>query len=303
MISTGKTVLITGVSGLLGSYLMKTIPQGWNAYGTWMTTMVLNGNYRMDITDRVTVSRVFDVVRPDIVIHCAAIGSVDYCQRHWQIAHDINVDGTKILLGEADLSGSKFVFISSNAVFDGETPPYAEERERNPVNVYGRLKAEAEDAVMGYSHDWMIIRPILLFGWPPAGARENWVTIALRAFHAGKELKVVDDIMTQPTYAYDCANTIWDLLVDNQTGIFHVAGDSRMSLYLLSKYAGKAFGYSSTELDCLVKAIASGDLGKSIAPRPRDTSYDLTKLWGLESVRKPSNAWDGLERMRGESSA
>lgn len=296
---SGKTVLITGVSGLLGSYLVKTVPDDVSLHGTWLTTVTIpNGHlatHRMDITKREEVIAVFERCKPDVVIHCAAIGSVDYCQNHWQEAYAVNVKGTSNILDMASYIDTKVVFISTNAVFDGEHAPYNADDHRSPVNAYGKMKAESELSILqDYMATFMVIRPILLYGWAPHGARGNWATIVLDNLTRGKEVMIVDDILTQPTYAWDCASAIWKLLELGETGMYNVGGQDVMTLYDFTRTVAKRFELNQD----MIIPIKSEKL-EHLAPRPRNTTYCLDKL--LEKGIKTMSVMDGLSMMREES--
>lgn len=293
---TNERVLVTGASGLLGRYLLRTAPKNYNVSGTWCTTFIPSG-YRLDVTDKVAVERVWDKFQPSIVIHCAAMGSVDYCETHWQDAWNVNVLGTRYILKVAKQNRTKVVFISTNAVFDGENAPYSESDERCPVNRYGVLKAEAEDWVTKYVSRYLIIRPILLYGWPKTGGRGNWVTHTLDALCYSSRLHIVQDTVTQPTYVEDCANAIWGLLRLGKDGIYHIGGVNRVSLYDFVVRVAHIWN-----LDEKLIWPVDSDFFKDMAPRPRDTTYDLKKLWDLndETIR-PSGVGYGLERMRGDA--
>ena len=294
-----KTVLITGVSGLLGSYLVKTVPDDISLHGTWLTTVTIpNGHlstHRLDITKRDEVSAIFEKCKPDIVIHCAAMGSVDYCQNHWQEAYVVNVKGTQNILDMASYNNTKVVFISTNAVYDGENAPYSPESPKMPVNMYGRMKAESEMAVLeSFCSEYLIIRPIMLYGWAPHGARGNWATIVLDNITRGKEIMIVDDTITQPTYAWDCASVIWKLLELGETGMYNIGGQDTMTLCDFARKVAKRFGLNQDR----VVSIKSENL-ENLAPRPRNTTYCLDKL--LEKGIKTMGVMEGLSAMREES--
>lgn len=288
-----RSVLITGASGLLGKYLIETAPSGIDAVGTWFTSFMPNG-YRIDITDKVIVNRVFDRVRPHAVIHCAAIGSVDYCETHWQSAWDVNVEGFSNILEAAEAYRAKVVFVSSNAVYAGDAAPYTEESARIPVNRYGAMKREAEDLLLNYHRDYLIVRPIMLYGWPPVGGRSNWVTRVLESLRNENMTYIVDDTLTQPTYAEDCAKAIWCLLHTGKCGVYNIAGMDRMSLYDMAICVACAWGLDGKSIHPVKSSFF-----KDLAPRPKDTTYDLTKLWDLDIPEiRPSGLVDGLERMK-----
>jgi dTDP-4-dehydrorhamnose reductase len=263
-------VLITGGSGLLGKSLKETRPPNVNTKATWYTNCI-GAEYQMDVSNKSQVNYIFNLVKPQIVIHCAANGSVDYAERSYTEVHQVNVEGVKNVAKASRECNAKFVFISTNAVFSGNTPPYNEDSDRQPVNRYGSIKREAEDRVRELNN-WLIIRPFLLYGWHYANARSNWFTTILAALTDGRELKLVNDVYWQPTNARDCAKAIWQLM-DHKNETYHVASDDRVTLYEFGQMIARQWGYSGD----LIKPIASTEL-KGIAPRPVDTTYDLSKL-------------------------
>lgn len=296
----GKRVLITGASGLLGKYLTHSAPAEYNVQGTWFTSMLPSG-YVMDVTDDGNVINVFDKFQPEFVIHCAAIGSVDYCQRHWKEAFDVNVLGVQRMLKACRDYGSKVVFISTNAVFDGNHPPYSEEDDRDPVNTYGKHKVMAEDAVKAYAGKWLIFRPIMLYGTPYKGGRGNWVTRVLDFMCNGHKLQVVDDIITQPTYVQDLADLIWEMLPEEE-GIWNVGSEKPVTLYDFALQVAYAWEMDSARCLNLIVPAKSYQFN-DLAPRPTDTTYSLDKLRGYLTVKDkamPSNLKEGLMRMRSE---
>ena len=289
-------ILITGGSSLLGKALVQTKPENYKVESTWYTNAVINYSntkllpiYRLNVTDKSQVRYIFDRAKPDVVIHCAAMGSVDYAEFNYQEVKNVNVIGTENILAAAKDHDAKMVFISTNAVFSGNNPPYSEKRTRSPINLYGKLKRDAENRVMD-SKNWLVIRPFLLYGWPWSGGRTNWVTSIIDTVTAGISTLMVNDIVWQPTYVIDVAETIWKLLETNNE-IYHIASSERVTLYNLALKVAKVF-----DLDIsLIQPVPSSHF-KSIAKRPKDTTYDLSKLskLGIEL----SNIESGLEKMK-----
>jgi len=179
-------------------------------------------------------------------------------------------------------------------VFSGQAPPYSEHFARIPVNEYGLQKKDAEDHVRGYPHPWTIIRPILLYGKPWSWGRGNWATRVMESLCHKTNMTVVDDTMTQPTYAGACAEAIWKTIETERMGTLHVGGADKMNLYEFCTAAMDVFGRGEK---ILIEPVSS-DAFPDIAPRPRDTTYDLRsmKSMGLE----PMGVEEGLERMRQE---
>lgn len=289
-------ILITGGSGLLGKSLIETAPPEHEISATWFTnyTDIDLPAYRLNITDKAQVGYVFTKAQPEVVIHCAASGSVDYAEDNYQIAHLTNVNGTENIMSAAKDCGAKVIHISSNAVFGGQNPPYFEDDPRRPVNAYGSINKQAEDAVRAGLH-WVIVRPFLLYGWPYPGGRQNWATIIADKLSQGKSMKLVNDVIWMPTYARDCAATIWELIgQDNE--IYHVAGKERITLYDFGLKVAEVFG-----LDAGLLEPVGSDYFKGMVRRPKDASYSLTKINDLGLVLNGIEMGLKLMRAAGEA--
>lgn len=283
-------VLITGGSSLLGKSLLETKPKEAVIESTWYTNHVGLPMYQMDVCDKSQVRYVFDRVKPDIVIHCAANGSVDFAEQNYAEAYQVNATGTGNILWAAEDYRAKVVYISTNAVYDGSNPPYTEESELHPINAYGSIKKQAEEKVRTYKWDWLIFRPFLLYGWPWPGGRQNWATLVINKLSRGELVKLVNDVYWQPTYSKDCAKAIWNLINDSYE-IYQVAGAERITLYEFGLKVAKVFGLDQG----LVEPVDS-DYFPTIAPRPRDTHYCLDKL-NKAGVEIP-DIEAGLRRMK-----
>lgn len=261
-------VLVIGGSSLLGRYLYLTKPESVDLTLTWFTNYIEDA-FHLDVCTKSQVYYVMERAKPDVIIHCAAIGSVDYAEKNYSETRYINVEGVENVLR----TEIPFVYISTNAVFKGDNPPYSEQSDCHPVNCYGSIKRQAELAVM-QSRKWMIIRPFLLYGYPYPKGRQNWLTTILSKLKNGQEVHLVDDTYWQPTNAEDCALAIWGL-IGKWGEIFHVASDDRVTLFEFGLKVARVFGYDLS----LVQPIASSSL--NIAPRPKDTAFDLSKIHSL----------------------
>ena len=287
-----KKILIVGGTSLLGKYLNLTKPDEVDLYQTWYTN-VNSGlpMLQMDICNKSQVAYIFERVKPEVVIHCSAVGSVDYTETHYNETQMVNVFGMENILRAAKDHKALFVYISTNAVFEGSNPPYSEESGRIPINRYGSLKRQAEDSVMT-SKNWLIIRPFLLYGWPYPGGRQNWVTTILTKLKLGQPARLVDDVWWMPTHAVDMAEVVWKLIELSQPEqVYNVATDDRMTLYRFGLSVVKVWGLDKK----LIEPIASESL-RGIARRPVDTSYDLTKI--KELGLRLSSVEEGLNNMK-----
>jgi len=229
-------VLITGGTGLLGVALQKTAPTNIEGFAVYSPERSLPEPLpfpirAVDVTDRKQMQSVFEWAMPDVVIHTAAIGSVDFAEKNREETRKVNVGGTEVVAELCQIFKSRLIYISSNAVFDGRTPFYSETAPVNPINYYGQLKVEAENIVRESSIPWAIVRPILMYGWPYQGERDNPVVWWLRSLENGKQIKVVDNVFSKPLPAWSCAEVIWEVIRQERTGIYHAAGRDHLSLY------------------------------------------------------------------------
>src|SRR3989344_673333 len=140
-----KKILLTGVQGLLGSNFIQNAPEKFLIIGTYFKNSNITKEkniiyHQLDIRNKNQVENTFKEYRPDIVIHAASIGNVDICEKNKKNAYLTNVLGTRYLASSAHKIKAKFIFLSSNAVFDGNNAPYDERSKPNPINYYGKTK-------------------------------------------------------------------------------------------------------------------------------------------------------------------
>lgn len=284
-------ILITGGSSLLGRYLAQTKPDDVDIESTWYTNHADGVNYHLDIGNKSQVCYVFERVKPDVIIHCAAEGSVDQAEKHYRDVLAVNVTGTENVLALAREYGAKMVYISTNAVYDGKHGPYGPLAPQAPVNNYGRIKRAAEVAVIGSGVPFLIIRPFLLYGWPYENGRKNWGTLIVNKLRQGLSLTLVNDVIWQPTYAADVAAFIWQVL--DREGAYNVASECRLTLYEFGLKVAEVF-----KLDAGLISPVSSNYFPDMAPRPKDTSYDLSGLLADGLGLPPLE--DGLQRFKDE---
>lgn len=245
-----------------------------------------------DVTDRKQMQLAFEWAKPDVVIHTAAIGSVDFAERNREETRKVNVNGTESVVNLCQIFKSRLIYISSNAVFDGRTPFYSETAPVNPINYYGQLKVEAENIVRKSGVPWSIVRPILMYGWPYQGERDNPVVWWVCSLENGKPIKVVDNVFNKPLPVWSCAEVIWEMIRQNRTGIYHVAGRDHLSLYQFALQVAEVF-----DLDARLITPVPDSYFPEIAPRPRDTSFDTSKMENELGVN-PIGVKEGLIRMK-----
>jgi len=279
-------VLVTGASGLIGSYLMRTAGRwvpGWRVDGITRT--------QLDLTDPSAVSSAFQRYCPDLVIHCAALSRTKDCEADPDAAGRINVDATRTL---ADLAaGDRLIFVSTGEVFDGSTGWYDESAEPNPINVYGRTKLAAERVVLQHPAH-AVVRIVLTAGTSITGDR-SFVEDMARTAGAGQDVSLYADEFRCPLPAGAIARAVWEFAAQGRSGLYHLGGSERLSRWEI----GEALLPWYPELrGRLVKTSARSHRG---APRPVDLSLVCDKMQKLLSFPIPGlRSWLGARTGRGE---
>jgi dTDP-4-dehydrorhamnose reductase len=238
---------------------------------------------------------VFEQAKPDVVIHTAAMGNVDFAEKNRDITRHINVDGTQVVVDLCRAFNARIIYLSTNAVFDGLNPFYSETAPLSPINYYGQLKVDAENIVQKSGLNWTIVRSIMMYGWPYPGGRDNPVVSWTRSLKEKKPIKVVDNIYSKPLPASSCAEIIWAIDQQSRTGIYHAAGRDHISLYQFALETADVF-----ELDAGLIEPVPDSYFPQIAPRPKDTSFDTSKIEKELNIQ-PIPIRDGLLAMKLEN--
>lgn len=291
------TTLITGISGLLGRYLVGCAPESEDLHGISRGACppelaAVASVHEFDLEDPAGLEGLITQIRPQTIIHAAAEGRVDVVEGHTDTFHRLNVEVPTHLARVARRHDIKFVFISSNAVFGGSRIAYDDNSPPTPINDYGRLKAEAEARVMEANSESFVVRPLLMYGWPFRHRRANPVVHWLRELRSGNSIDVVDDVWTQPLYAGDCAEVVWRGVLRGSVGTMNISGGASMSLAETALAVCDVF-----ELDhSLVRAVSS-DAFPGLAPRPAQTAFTLDRVLNEMGIR-PAPPKDGLRLLR-----
>jgi dTDP-4-dehydrorhamnose reductase len=288
-----KKILITGVSGLLGSKMAYLFSRetSWETLGTYNRNRIdiPASMHKTDLANEKEVNKLVSSINPDVIIHTAALTGVDYCETHKEEAWRVNVDGTRNIAEIAEKINAKLIYISTDYVFDGEKGMYKENDQTHPVDYYGETKLEGEKVVKETCDGYLIVRPSVLYGWNPV--KLNFVTWMIKELKEGNKINIVKDQFNTPTLADDLAELILEMIKKEALGIFHTSGSERISRF---DFALKIAGIFELNKN-LIKPTTSDKLNW-IAKRPMDSSLDVSKI---SRIRKPLNVEDSLRRMRG----
>ena len=263
-------ILITGAFGQLGTSLCEVLSnKSILATGRVMT---LTEKYRcmeLDITNQEAVEELIRNYKPDIIIHLAAMTDVDGCEKDPETAFEINVGATENLLKNFN---GKFIYVSTDYVFDGEEGPYYEDDKVNPVSVYGKTKLYGENLVQESDIDWIILRSNIIFSYNDRTKASfvNWVVDSLKK---KQMITVVDDQWNNPTWTNDLANVISMLIEKNIGGIYHYGGGDFLNRYEFAKMIASAFSLDRE----LIKPITTPELNW-LAQRPLKSGLYTNKI-------------------------
>lgn len=280
-------ILITGSNGLLGQKIVKRclkhgIPFIATSKGPNRNQDCPEDHYfRLDLLQTDAVNQLVIDQKPTAIIHTAALTNVDYCEQHPEECDQVNVVSTKVLFDAAKKVGAHFQLLSTDFVFDGENGPYKEEDEVNPLSVYAKSKVDAEHFLMDDSYtNWSVSRTIIVYGTGFGLSRSNMILWALEALPKGEIMKLVNDQFRAPTWADDLAYGCVEIILRNQTGVFHLSGPVSRSVNKIVEEVGEALGLT----DLNIQTISSATLNQA-AKRPPRTGFDLSKAEKLLDYR------------------
>ena len=297
-------VFVTGVNGQLGHDVMNELnKRGYEglgsdiaecysgvADGSAVTTMPY---VSLDITDEEKVKKVIEEYRPDAVVHCAAWTAVDMAEDDDKVekVRAINADGTKYIAEACKEIDSKMVYISTDYVFNGqgERPWQPDDKNYEPLNVYGQTKLEGELNVSGILDKYFIVRIAWVFGLNG----KNFIKTMVNVGKSHDEVRVVNDQIGTPTYTLDLSVLLVDMIETDKYGYYHATNDDNgeyISWYDFTKEI-----YRQAGMNTKVIPVSTEEYGLSKAKRPFNSRLDKSKL--IENGFKPLPSWkDALGR-------
>jgi dTDP-4-dehydrorhamnose reductase len=268
-------ILVAGASGLLGATVLTLAHDcGREVAGTFHEHPIqLPGvNIReVDLCRPEQVREVVRDVRPEWIVHCAAVTDVDWCERHPEPTWEMNVRAAGDVARAAAEIGAGVVYISTDSVFDGMRGGYSEDDAPAPLNVYARSKLTGERAVADNNARAIILRTNL-FGWNcrPKLSLAEWV---LDRLESGTPFPGFEDVVFAPLLVNDLADIIFDLIDRGGSGLYHAGSAEAMSKYEFARLIARVF-----DLDAdLVRPARLADQPLA-APRPLNTALRADKL-------------------------
>lgn len=255
-------VFVTGVKGQLGHDVVNELTgRGIQAVGVDIE--------EMDITDAACVTRVIKEAAPDAVIHCAAYTAVDAAEENEELCRRVNAEGPRniaMVCRELDI---KMIYISTDYVFSGQGDrPWEPDDEREPQSVYGQTKYEGELAVQELLDKYFIVRIAWVFGING----KNFVKTMLKLAETHDTIRVVNDQYGSPTYTYDLARLLADMVLTEKYGVYHATNEGICSWYDFACAIFKEAGVSVN-----VVPVTTAEYGAR-AKRPANSRMNKDKL-------------------------
>lgn len=234
-----------------------------------------NKYFQLDITDNKAVDKIIETIKPDAIIHCAAWTNVDGAEdpNNKPVVKKINIDGTDNLVKSAKKIGAKFMYISTDYVFNGEgTKPWKpDEKDYAPLNFYGQTKLGGELSVSSLLHKYFIVRIAWVFGLNGKNFIKTMLSLADKGY---KEIRVVNDQIGTPTYTYDLATLLVDMIQTDKYGYYHATNEGGFISW--ADFAEEIF--KQTNKAVKVNRVTTEEYGVSIAKRPHNSRLDKSKL-------------------------
>ena len=263
--------LVTGSAGLVGSQVVKDLTkQNHTVYSCYHDEKPSHGtSIQLDITDQDKIIQILQEIKPDRIIHLAAMTDVDQCETQQELAILLNAKSTEILAKQAAKQNAFFVYVSTDYVFDGIKGMKKEDDSTNPLGFYGKSKLEGEFTLNKLASSWCIARTSTPFGIHHK--KKSFPLWIKESLEAKKEIPVLVDQLTSPTYVPNLSKMLIEVATRQITGVIHLAGATRISRYELAELVA-----DKLSLDKKFLIQTNTDEMNWKAQRPKDSSLDVS---------------------------
>ncbi len=234
----------------------------------------------VELSDYESVKKVFIKAEPDVVVNVAAIADIDYAEKHKELASKINTDGAAYIARICKKFKSKYIFFSSDAVFDGRGESYSESDQVNPINYYGQTKALAEKLIRSENPESIIVRISLVLGFPLATGN-SFVKSLKTKLQNHEKLKVPADIIRTPIDVHTLSKVILELSEKDFKGIINIGCTEKADRYLLTKKLAEALGYSQDNIE----PVLSNEDETGKAHRHKNGILDVSKANQILNIK------------------
>ncbi|TKJ41810.1 hypothetical protein CEE37_04375 [candidate division LCP-89 bacterium B3_LCP] len=277
-------ILITGASGFIGGTLYCSSPDKYDVWGTYHQSPVKTGDSQfieLNLLDYIETTNVLNSVNPDVIIHCAALSKVSFCQNHPSSAWDLNNKATEHLvkLINDDIINTRLIFLSSDMVFNGQKGDYCESDQPDPINLYGQTKLAAEEHVARLGAKGTVLRLNLVYGRPVMGG-SSFSEEVIHVVKSGKPYHLFVDQHRSFMSVKNLTRCIWEVVASDFHGVLHLGGnepaDRVIFAYKLARKAG---------LNTSLLLTSNNQGGGRDVPYPKNNTFDLSLAKSLLKTR------------------
>ena len=282
-------ILVTGSAGLIGTQVVKDLlNNNFEVYSCYHQTKPKLGiAIHLDLTKKENILNIMKKIKPDIVIHLAAMTDVELCETNKELASIINTKSTEILALESEKCNAFFMYMSTDYVFDGKVGMKSEKDEPNPINFYGKSKLDGEEIFRKISTPNVIVRTSTPFGIH--SKKTSFPIWIKKNLELEKEISVVVDQYTSPSYVPNISKMIIEVIERKITGIIHLAGATKISRYDFAVQISKIINGDNQFL----KLTKMNQMNWK-AQRPMDSSLSVSKANEILK-NKPEKIEDSLK--------
>ncbi|RLD08376.1 MAG: hypothetical protein DRI44_09840, partial [Chlamydiae bacterium] len=279
-------------SGFLGKIVFPILSSKYNVTGLCHTNDYDKKFIQTDITNSDELLNLLDKFNPEIIVHSAACREPDICDKNPDLAYNLNVGATEIIGEWAARNSVKLVYISTDYVFDGNNPPYYENSQISPLNVYGKTKAAGEFYVRNVENH-IIVRIPLQYGFSVSG-EDSLISKIIVSLNQNNTFEINNNQVRYPTFSDDVGYAILDLLEMDFKGTIHLSSSSGLTRYEIWREVADVFGLANAKIIPTNKSV------KQFAPRPLN-SHLSTKLYDSLNLYKFHTFREGLEIIKNKS--
>ena len=288
-------IAITGASGMLGTSLINCLNSKFNIFATSrdIGLIIKNVNWHcFDLSDLIELEVWLYKIKPDVLIHCAAIVNVDECELNQDFAYHLHVKTTEIISNYFKINNGHLIYISTDSVFDGtQKEPYSEKDTTNPLNVYSRTKLIGERPVLSLEKGTVLRTNIIGWSLKERISFSEWV---LKSSIKKQPVKLFSDVFFSPIHVAALSEIIFRIIDRKIYGLFHVGSQDYISKYDFGLIMTRAFGCSSEYF----KKTSVDDIGLK-AKRPKNIFLSNNKITNILGQKLPYVA-DGIDSMKNQ---
>jgi dTDP-4-dehydrorhamnose reductase len=285
-------LLVTGISGFLGNCVAEMKQKDWSVIGVYNNNPVQHANIKTiqaDLSDHIALEKLFNKIKPDAVIHLAALSDPNFCEKHREYSSQVNVNTTIEIAKHCKKLAIPLIFSSTDLVFEGTKPPYNEIADTQPINLYGKQKVKAEEELKKIYPDICIARLPVMFGLPQWG--NSFLKSWINNLKEGKKVFAFADEFRTTVSGATAVEGLFLLLNKRAKGIWHLGGRERISRYDFAILMAEIFDFPAE----LVISSKQADV-KMAAARPADVSLNSSKAY--EFGYNPPGIEESLEKIR-----